>query len=356
MVIKDHPEFSGQALGNDRLFLCDKNGNGRIELKGEDTNDPDYTEIIQESHYYPFGLEMQGPWNPTQWEPGNAYRYNGKELNSDLGLVWYDYGARWYDAGIARWGAVDPLADNYYEHSGYSYAGNNPVINYDPNGEFIATIIGAIAGGVINAIRGENIWKGVASGATAGAVIDLTVASGGTVGAIVLAGAASGAAANIVDQTWDIAAGDQQKFQTGELAISAALGGALAGLGSWGGKMLQGAFRKTTFELGETSFSVIDDNVDDALRLSSKYENVTTKRSSVRNIATDVEKDEFIANVKKSGYRVIREDEKVTILQKENGGRTYTVRKDKNGGFSADLREKPGQKKPNLKIRLGRKD
>ena len=52
LVIKDHPEFSGQVLGNNRLFLCDKNGNGRIELKGEDANDPDYTEIIQESHFY----------------------------------------------------------------------------------------------------------------------------------------------------------------------------------------------------------------------------------------------------------------------------------------------------------------
>ena len=139
LAIKDHPEFSGQVLGNNRLFLCDKNGNGRIELKGEDANDPEYTEIIQESHYYPFGLEMQGPWNPTQWEPSNAYRYNGKELNTDLGLDWYDYGARWYDAGIARWGAVDPLAEQYLNWSAYNYVMGNPVRLVDPDGMATAT-------------------------------------------------------------------------------------------------------------------------------------------------------------------------------------------------------------------------
>ncbi|MAT54967.1 MAG: hypothetical protein CMN32_10850 [Saprospirales bacterium] len=30
---KDNPEFSGQVIGINRLFLCDKNGNGRVELK-----------------------------------------------------------------------------------------------------------------------------------------------------------------------------------------------------------------------------------------------------------------------------------------------------------------------------------
>jgi len=30
----------------------------------------------------------------------NRYQYNGKELTSDLGLNWNDYGTRWYDPAI----------------------------------------------------------------------------------------------------------------------------------------------------------------------------------------------------------------------------------------------------------------
>jgi hypothetical protein len=53
----------------------------------------DENEIIQEDHYYPFGLKHEGYGrNVTQGE--NFYQYNGKELNVDFGLDMYDYGAR----------------------------------------------------------------------------------------------------------------------------------------------------------------------------------------------------------------------------------------------------------------------
>ncbi len=154
LVIKDH-------LGNNRLFLCDKNGNGKIDLKGEVDTDPDYTEIIQESHYYAFGLAMEGPWNATQWEPSNAYRYNGKELNSDLGLDWYDYGARMYDAGIARWGAVDPLAEDslQIDKSPYAYAWNNPVNLNDPDGRCPQCVAGFLIGFALD-IASQMIFEG----------------------------------------------------------------------------------------------------------------------------------------------------------------------------------------------------
>ncbi len=76
---------------------------------------------------------MQGAWvQPTA--PENQYMYNGKELNENLGLDWYDYGARWYDAAVGRWGQVDPRAENNFAQNPYIYCSNNPVARIDPDG------------------------------------------------------------------------------------------------------------------------------------------------------------------------------------------------------------------------------
>ncbi|MEZ4995311.1 MAG: RHS repeat-associated core domain-containing protein [Saprospiraceae bacterium] len=118
-------------LGNTRLMFSDKNGNGVVDM----SDDPETTEVLQENHYYPFGMQMKGSWMDN---PGreSKYTYNGKELNQDLRLNWLDYGARWYDPSIGRWNAVDPLAelDNNLALSTYHYVSNNPVANIDPDG------------------------------------------------------------------------------------------------------------------------------------------------------------------------------------------------------------------------------
>jgi RHS repeat-associated protein len=119
------------------VYISDKNGDGFIQVEEDDMGgSPGYSEIIQENHYYPFGLNMTGPWDAPQWEPGNAYQYNGKEWNEDLGLNLYDYGARWYDAAVGRFTGVDPMAD--VPHSvgmtPYHFVANNPIRNIDPDG------------------------------------------------------------------------------------------------------------------------------------------------------------------------------------------------------------------------------
>lgn len=51
-----------------------------------------------------------------------------------MGLNWYDYGARNYDASLGRWMNIDPLAEDYFEKTPYMYAGNNPVMFVDYDG------------------------------------------------------------------------------------------------------------------------------------------------------------------------------------------------------------------------------
>ncbi len=116
-TIKDH-------LGNTRIAYCDLNEDGVIAVPGE---------ILQENHYDPFGYALEGPWmNHSQ--PDNLYQYNGKELNGDHGLGLYDYGARWYDAGVGRWTQVDPMAEKRSRVSSYNYVQNNPILRTDPTG------------------------------------------------------------------------------------------------------------------------------------------------------------------------------------------------------------------------------
>jgi RHS repeat-associated protein len=117
-------------LGNTRVLFSDLNGDGSINPT---------TEVLQENHYYPFGMEMEGEWTNRQPETEQRYRYNGKELSPELGL--YDYGARWYDPTTARWTTVDPLAEDYMPYSPYNYTLNNPILNIDPDGRSVQTTI-----------------------------------------------------------------------------------------------------------------------------------------------------------------------------------------------------------------------
>ena len=81
--------------------------------------------VEETNHYYPFG-GIFAATNNVQ-----PYKYNGKELDTKNGLNWYDYGARHYDAALGRFVSVDPLAEQDYAVSPYTYCGNNPVLRIE---------------------------------------------------------------------------------------------------------------------------------------------------------------------------------------------------------------------------------
>ena len=93
--------------------------------------------ILEAYSYYPFGLQQKGiGLEETTSSLQNKYTYNGKELQEDLGLDQYDYGARFYDAQIGRWLTQDPLSEISQRWSTYNYAYNNPLRFIDANGMY----------------------------------------------------------------------------------------------------------------------------------------------------------------------------------------------------------------------------
>jgi RHS repeat-associated protein len=115
-------------------FLKDHLGNVRI-IFGK--NAQGQATIVQEDHYYPFGMVLGGQSTPyADANKKNKYLYNGKEFQDELGLDWYDYGARFYDPAIARWMSVDPLAEKGRRWSPYNYCVDNPIRFIDPDGRW----------------------------------------------------------------------------------------------------------------------------------------------------------------------------------------------------------------------------
>ncbi|MDI9308645.1 MAG: RHS repeat-associated core domain-containing protein [Limnohabitans sp.] len=110
--------------------------------------------VMDENHYYPFGLKHNN-YNsdtkmvmksgttskiavpPVEVKPFYNYKYNGKELQDELGLNMYDYGARNYDPALCRWMNIDPHSENYLSLSNYVAFANNPILFIDPTGEDI---------------------------------------------------------------------------------------------------------------------------------------------------------------------------------------------------------------------------
>ncbi|MFZ6011289.1 MAG: RHS repeat-associated core domain-containing protein [Bacteroidota bacterium] len=89
--------------------------------------------VVENANYYPFGLVSQSSQRENSLE--NKYLYNGKEIQDELQLGWYDYGARMYFSEIGKWGGVDASSELYYEWSPYNFCGNNSISFIDLNGK-----------------------------------------------------------------------------------------------------------------------------------------------------------------------------------------------------------------------------
>ncbi len=98
--------------------------------------------LLEENHYYPFGLTMEGLSDKAMKTnyAENKYRYNSgselqnKEFSDGTGWEMYETQFRGYDPQIGRFGEVDPMTDLFHSLSTYQYSDNNPVLINDPTG------------------------------------------------------------------------------------------------------------------------------------------------------------------------------------------------------------------------------
>src|SRR5690554_4801640 len=133
-------------------------------------------QILEENHYYPFGLrhEIYVTGSKRQHGFGNdggggdiddvelinvlrteyQYKYQGQERQDELGLNWDSFKWRNYDYAIGRFMSIDPIAEKFKYMTPYQFDSNNHIwmveieglegIKYqevDKNGKLIRHVI-----------------------------------------------------------------------------------------------------------------------------------------------------------------------------------------------------------------------
>jgi RHS repeat-associated protein len=150
-------EFKSRLNYNYVFNYTDHLGNIRLSYATDPTTAT--LKVIEENHYYPFGLkhtnynsdkltyikreenlrigqleitpilidDVRGEYN---------YKYNGKEYQDELGLNVTAMDFRMYDSALGRFHNIDKMADIMPSLTPYRFGFNNPVMWSDPTGLF----------------------------------------------------------------------------------------------------------------------------------------------------------------------------------------------------------------------------
>jgi RHS repeat-associated protein len=97
--------------------------------------------ILEETHYYPFGLTMTGiSFKALTGNAENKLKYNGYELNQDFDINLYESFYRSHDPQLGRFWQIDVRPSEML--SLYASMANNPISYFDPLGDTILPVAG----------------------------------------------------------------------------------------------------------------------------------------------------------------------------------------------------------------------
>lgn len=99
--------------------------------------------LLQESSFYPFGMEIVPLSSYAAIKTPNERDYQRNELDEEFGLELHYFDARMYDGQVGRFGGMDVYADKFSGLTPYNYAGNNPMYFVDPDGREIVLALAA---------------------------------------------------------------------------------------------------------------------------------------------------------------------------------------------------------------------
>lgn len=109
--------------------------------------------VLEETHYYPYGLTMHGISSKAAGIVENKKKYNGIELENDLEIQTYDAFFRELDPQIARWWQIDPVTDGYESISPYASMYDNPITYSDPLGNEGEACCGGFFTGIVEGVK-----------------------------------------------------------------------------------------------------------------------------------------------------------------------------------------------------------
>lgn len=187
----------------------------------------------------------------------NPFTYLGTYSVLDDGNGIYHTGSRIYVPSLRRFAQPDPIRRGTMASSQslnpYTYAGNNPITQIDPNGQAFWVAIFSVGKALIDAgiqlvsnlIEGRPLFEDVAKAAINGAITGAAIGICGKNPACDAVAAGLGeAAGEFIEQSIEIATGRRDSIDFGEIASGAGMAFVESiATGGFGGKGGKGAFK-----------------------------------------------------------------------------------------------------------------